>query len=79
MSLPYSLRPTVCENPLHWAAYADKNQTEDIEEKDIIEYIHALDESKDGQRTHYVNNDELLLVNMYKEEVDFMIESLSGS
>ena len=26
-----------------------------------------------------VNNDELLLVNMSKEEVDFMIESLSSS
>ena len=63
----------------------NKNQIEDIEEKDIIEYIYAPVEENDAWKVQIVKelidvkNDELSVVNMSKEEVDFMIESLCTS
>ena len=63
----------------------NKNQIEDIEEKDIIEYIYAPVKENDAWKVQIVKelidvkNDELSVVNMSKEEVDFMIESLCTS
>ena len=63
----------------------DKNRIEDIEEKDVIEYIYAPVETNDAWKVQMVKelidvkNDELLVDNLSKEEVEFMIESLCTS
>ena len=83
--IKYDVRSTTGYNLRNMMLLFNKNQIEDIEEKDIIEYIYAPVEENDAWKVQIVKelidvkNDELSVVNMSKEEVDFMIESLCTS
>ena len=83
--IKYDVRSTTGYNLRNMMLLFNKNRIEDIEEKDVIEYIYAPVETNDAWKVQMVKelidvkNDELLVDNLSKEEVEFMIESLCTS
>ena len=83
--IKYDVRSTTGYNLRNMMLLFNKNKIEEIEESDIIEYIYAPVEKDDAWKVQMVKelidvkNDELLVDNMSKEEVEFMIESLCTS
>ena len=78
-------RSTTGQNLRNMMLLFDKNSIDEIEEKDIIEYVYAPVESKDEWKVQMtkelidVKNKELEIENLSKEEVDLMIEYLCTS
>ena len=78
-------RSTTGQNLRNMMLLFDKNSIDEIEEKDIIEYVYAPVESKDEWKLQMikelidVKNKELEIENLSKEELDHMIEYLCTS
>ena len=75
-------RSTTGQNLRNMMLLFNKNSIDEIEEKDIIEYVYAPVENKDEWKLQMikelidVKNKELEIENLSKEEVDHMIEYL---
>ena len=78
-------RSTTGQNLRNMMLLFNKNSIDEIEEKDIIEYVYAPVESHDEWKLQMikelidVKNKELEIENLSKEEVDHMIEYLCTS